>query len=264
MIFLVLATLVCGQLPPIAVEAEKECGESCERELAEKFANGDGVPRDYDIAAAFLCRAEPGMAQAEYDGMSAHLEKMRKGETEAPLRFCDHVTSGYGSTYCASVRWDEEMPKLDARINALRGRPLMNELLMRGAAFAAAETEFIGEQSQGGTGYSAILLATEIDEKERFIASVEQWSKERAPSASSAEAKSADAELNAMYRKTMKDTEDPEWRSRLRKAQRAWILYRDAFAAFYVDRWRDSAPADVLRREIVTQLTSDRTKALTP
>jgi uncharacterized protein YecT (DUF1311 family) len=48
----------------------------------------------------------------------------------------------------------------------------------------------------------------------------------------------------------------------LRDAQRAWIRYRDAFAAFYVDRWRGAAKAEALRREIVAQLSRERAAEL--
>jgi uncharacterized protein YecT (DUF1311 family) len=94
-----------------------------------------------------------------------------------------------------------------------------------------------------------------VDEKKRFVC-------ERAPAASAGEAKAADAELNAAYQSLMKNTDEQEWRTRLRKAQRAWIAYRDAFAAFYADRWSGTASAGALRREIVTELTRERTTRL--
>src|SRR5262245_24015981 len=79
-------------LPPAAVAAAKEC-EGCNRDLAEQFANGeDGLTRDFDVAEYFLCHAEEEMAPAEFTGMFEHLQKMRSGEEQAPLRFCDHVT----------------------------------------------------------------------------------------------------------------------------------------------------------------------------
>jgi uncharacterized protein YecT (DUF1311 family) len=84
---------------------------------------------------------------------------------------------------------------------------------------------------------------------------VEQGSKKRAPAVTDAEAKRADDALNIAYKKLDKT-------EALRDAQRAWIAYRDALAAHYVERWQGAATPDALRREIVTQLTRERTKVL--
>lgn len=245
--------------PPVAVAAEKECGENCERDLAEQFANGDGVTRDYDVAEYFLCRAEEDMAPAEFEGMFEHLQKMRSGEETAELHFCDHVTSGYGQGYCARLEYEKLMPELDARIDALRAtvtdKTKFDALRKRGDAFVRAESELVGELSRGGTGYAAIALGAEMGTKESFVKNLERWSHERAPAVSNTDAKRADDELNAAYNTIRKDIEEITF---LRDAQRAWIAYRDAFAAYYIALWQKHAPADVLRREIVTQLTRDR------
>ena len=260
-------------LPAAAAAAAADCDSEsrCDVELAEQFANGAGVERDYDVAAYFLCEAEPSIAFAEFEGMYEHLQRMRRGEETADLAFCDHVTSGYGSTYCASARWDEMMPELEARIETLgrqvQAKTAFDALRKQGEAYWRAESTRIGEQSSGGTGYSAILLGEEVDAKQRFVESLERWTEERAPAAAEAEAKRADDQLNAAYRAAQKEIDEggeeiAEWKTYLRDAQRAWISYRDAFAAYYAERWRGAAPAAALRREIVTRLTRERTAEL--
>lgn len=237
-------------------------GGASSRELAERYANGTGVKRDFDAAAYFLCRAEEDMAPAEFSGMLDHLARMRSGEEKAPLDFCDYVTSGYGMSYCAHQQYEKVMPELDRRIDAARARTAaktqFDALRRRGLAYVRAESERIGAQSRGGTAHGAMSLGAEMEQKERFVENLERWSKQRA---SAADARRADDELNAAYRALMQET-DAELKPFLRDAQRAWIAYRDAFAAYYVERWRGAAAPEALRLEIVTRLTRDRTTEL--
>lgn len=99
--------------------------------------------------------------------------------------------------------------------------------------------------------------------KEQLVSSLERWSKQRAPSVSAADAKEADQALNSAYRAMQKEIDEggaeiAEWKTWLRDAQRAWIAYRDAFAAYYAEQWSGKASPDALSREIVTQLTRER------
>lgn len=251
MIELLLAAAICAKFETFTPPPENcpdEPDNLCNITLAEKYAK----QRNFDAATYFLCRGEHSVAPAEFEGMMEHLQNMRAGKEKAPLNFCDHVTSGYGLTYCAHKDWDEAMPKLDARLTAAR---VPDALRVRSNAFAALESERMSEENLGGTGYMAIALGAEIEAKEAIVASVEQWSKKRAPAVTEAEAKRADDALNAAYKKLEKT--EP-----LRDAQRAWIAWRDAFANHYVERWKGAAAPDVLRREIVTALTKARTKTL--
>lgn len=222
------------------------------RELAEKYANGDGVKRNLDTAAYFLCKAEEEMAPMEFSGMSQHLAAMREGSETEPLDFCDYVTSGYGMGYCAHREYEKLMPQLDRRLAAVH---VPDALRAKGLAYVKAETERTGELSRGGTGYAGFVLGEEMAEKQLFVENLERFAKKRAPAASAAQAKAADVELNAAYRAWDRD-------AFLRDAQRAWIAYRDAFAAWYVERWKGAAAPDALKREIVTELSAQRAKDL--
>lgn len=258
--------------PPSANAEIVDCDleQFCSVTLATKYANGDGVARDYEAAEYFLCEAAQEVAVAEHESMLEHLQKMRSGEEAGELDYCDHVTSGYGSTYCASVHYDEVMPQLEARLAKIATNAKLAPLRRRADAFLAAESESANYESRGGTAHSAIVLYFDIEWKEHFVETLERLSTSRAPAVTADEAKSADAALNAAYRTKMREMEDVydhddvDPKTLLRDAQRAWITYRDAFADYYVARWRGAAPADALRREIVTQLTIDRTKALAP
>jgi uncharacterized protein YecT (DUF1311 family) len=217
-------------------------------EFAEKYANGDGVKRNLDAAAYFLCKAEEEMAPMEFSGMSQHLAAMRAGTETKPLDFCDYVTSGYGMGFCAHREYEQLMPELDRRLAALH---VPDALVAKGLAYVKAETERTGELSRGGTGYAGFVLGEEMSEKQSFVVNLERRSARRAPIVTEAQAKAADDELNAAYRAWDRDTF-------LRDAQRAWIAYRDAFALWYAERWKGKASSFELRREIVTELSRER------
>jgi uncharacterized protein YecT (DUF1311 family) len=273
------AATVCAKVPSdwrppeVALKLwSEECDNNfCDVTLAERFANGDGVARDFDLAERFLCVAREDIAPAEFDGMFEHLQRMRAGTETAPLAFCDYVTSGYGSTYCASARFDVAMADLDARLATLgRARsssitlPILRE---RAAAFIEAETERISIQSRGGTGNAAMTLDAEVHARTQFVETLERISRERAPVATADAEKAADKALNDAYKAHLRQLEDlgeelPEWQERVRAAQRAWIRYRDAMAAYYAERWMGRATPGQLRREIVTLLSLARAAEL--
>jgi uncharacterized protein YecT (DUF1311 family) len=263
--------------PAAAVKALEACGDEgfCNIEVAEMFANGEGVKRNHEVAQYFLCQGRAEIAPAEFDGMWEHLAKMRSGEIADRLHFCDHVTSGAGQGRCASAFYDEAMPRFLARVEALRTKTKQPELFdaldAAARAFIEHETERLGEQSRGGTAYTALTLEAEIEATETYVDTLETWTKKRAPRASAAELQRADDRLNAAYRAELQAwTEDAEltesmgvdWKTIYRDTQRAWIAYRDAFTSYYIERWKGAAEEDVLRREIVAELTKIRAAEL--
>ena len=72
----------------------------------------------------------------------------------------------------------------------------------------------------------------------------------------------ADVQLNALYQKVLKRLPDEKEGALLRKAQRAWIGFRDAEAALYADAMRGGSAAPLLYNGRKTQLTKERIKHL--
>lgn len=269
------AAALCAKYENYQVAIPDGYSEEEALELGEAFANGNGAKRDFDAAIHFLCKAN--VAPAELWGMLDHVEQMRRGETDDPLDFCAHVTSGNGSYICSLRRETDLAPELASRYETVRkdagktGKAL-DALRERATAFIEAESHWLTEQTRGGTIYNSVAVGTKLDGEEMFVEALERYSRERAPSATAADEKRADAQLNAAYRKSLSEIEpcppehdwcpdegEPTETDNLRNAQRAWIRYRDAFIAWYIERWRGAAPAETLRREILTQLTRDRT-----
>jgi len=74
--------------------------------------------------------------------------------------------------------------------------------------------------------------------------------------------KKADAELNTIYKKVVALLPDEKAVELLRKAQRAWVAFRDADAAFHADEMRGGSAAPLLFYGQQTQLTKLRIKHL--
>ncbi|HEX2833782.1 MAG TPA: lysozyme inhibitor LprI family protein [Thermoanaerobaculia bacterium] len=261
------------KVPAVAQEDYDICAGDgyCLVDIAETFANGNGVPRDYDVATFLLCRAADGIAPAESEGMIEHIEAMRSGETDEPFVLCEHITSGIGQSRCASISYSERMPELEARRDAMRAASatprLFGALDQAAQTYRDAEVERVGELSRGGTAHAALVTEAEMDEMQHYVDALTAWTTRRAAAATAAELATADKALNTNYRAEIAawaefSDEPGRYEGLCRDAQRAWIKYRDAFAAFYVAKWKGSASDEVLRREIVTELTRTRAREL--
>ena len=79
-----------------------------------------------------------------------------------------------------------------------------------------------------------------------------------------ADFRAADVRLNRIYQKVLAASSDDEARTKLIKAQRAWIVYRDAQAEFEADEARGGSMEPMLRWGTMAALTRERIKALTP
>jgi uncharacterized protein YecT (DUF1311 family) len=248
----------------------------CQRELGILFANGWGVTRDFTAATYFLCRAEKEMAPAEQWGMLEHVRQMRAGIETGDLTYCGHVTSGNGQRFCAELSGNDAAAAAEKKLAAIRAaltpaaRALFDALEKEAQAYADVESGYRAEGSRGGTAYAAIVVESQTAAYDEFIASAERYAGARAPAVAAADAARADTALNAAYREAVRTAEacplcdpgDTGMRDRLRDAQRGWIRYRDAWQAFYRERWKGAADAAALGREIATALTISRTREL--
>lgn len=241
---------------PEGYEAEQDA-----RVLGEMFANGDGVEQDLSAAIHFLCLGGD-MALVEMWGMLSHVLAMERGAVE-PLDFCDHSTSRNGAIICAGKRSSEDTPEFAGRFEALKKKwgNALDPLRACADAFIEKDAFWEAELSRGGTMYAYAETHARLDREKKFIELLEQLSEKRAPATSDADLKKVDAELNKAYRARLAELNDPETPAdvdNLRAAQRTWIPYRDAWIAWYVERWRGSASKEVLRREIAALLTRER------
>ena len=74
--------------------------------------------------------------------------------------------------------------------------------------------------------------------------------------------KDADAELNRVYKIVMSALDDDEQKSLLRKAQLAWLQYRDANAEYQADLYRGGSIAPQIKLQCLADMTKARTAEL--
>ncbi len=244
--------------------------------LAMIFANGWGVRRDYDAATYFLCKAEEGVAPAEVTGMLEHLAGMRTAKTPEDLDYCKELTSGFGMTVCQQLDNDRAAPALEARIAAVEkildpeGKKALAALRKAADAFAEADALRIAEVNRGGTIYPSVVSGATQEISTAFVVTLESFAKTRAKAADETTAKTADDRLNQAFGKARQAFEKCDYcqetekirHEELRDAQRAWIVFRDAWKTLYQARWKGAAPAAALDREIATALSVVRTEEL--
>jgi uncharacterized protein YecT (DUF1311 family) len=248
----------------------------CNRELAMIFANGWGTPRDLGAATYFLCRVGDEIAPAEQWSMLQFVDRLRTGKEKGNLDYCEHVTSGMGSTWCAGLELDKKKGGWERRAAAVEkglspdARPAFAALRKATDALAEADALYMAEGNLGGTIYPSVVLSSQIDRNDDLLATLERYVQKRAPAATADALKKADAALNAAYKAIQaqakandKETEQgTAAQDALRGAQRSWIPYRDAWVAFYRLRWKGAAPPEALDREIAAALTEKRTREL--
>jgi hypothetical protein len=152
-------------------------------------------------------------------------------------------------------------PALHARYEAMPKTPALEALRKRADDFIARDSLWETEQSRGETIYPSMAIFTRLDREEAFIKLLELYSKQRAPAATRNELRQADGELfealDDRYGGMTVQTAH-----QFRMAQHAWVSYRNAWIAYYQQRWRGKAAARALRLEIETALTRDRTAML--
>ena len=231
--------------------------------LMQLYANGlGGLRRDLDQATAYACVIDG--APAEVEGRVAHLQALKTKPEAKRFDYCD-ITSGLAGGFCAAR--DADIAKrgraartagIEARIPAA-AKPALTRLRKAAAMFVAARGD---EVDQSGTARAQMEIDEEEATRDAFTAHLAQIVDGRWSQASIAQAKAADAALNAAYGKalaflTSKDNVSTVKPDDVRKAERAWISYRDAFVAF-----AQAASPRTESHAVAALLTQERVKAL--
>ncbi|MDB5710698.1 MAG: hypothetical protein JWL96_2768 [Sphingomonas bacterium] len=204
--------------------------------LMQLYANGRGVARNLDLATGYACTIDA--SPAEYEQRITHLERMR----DAPDAFdyCDDITSGFGLGLC-TYRWsrggaverDRELRTLAAAFPK-GSAPLYRAMK---TAFDAFVTAHDGEVDQSGTNRTMMVIMEQDKVRDQFVLDLHRLKEGKWPALSGDDARAADAQLNASYRKLLAAIVTPDdypqpHRKDVRDAQRAWLIYRDAYVRF--------------------------------
>lgn len=229
--------------------------------LMQVYANGLGVARNLDLATAYGCRVWG--APMELSGRIAHLQQL-KAKPETDFDVCDDITSGMMMGQCAGRVSRGAAVERDARLKTMAARLPAAAIRLypetRRAFDAFLEAHGMGEVDLSGTARGAFVAEEQDKVLDQFALDLSRLVDGRWPVATAAEAKTADAQLNASYRKALTWAAGKTYTTikaeDIRTAQRAWLAYRDAFARFAAATGKTSADA------VLARLTRLRTAQL--
>jgi uncharacterized protein YecT (DUF1311 family) len=233
------------------------------------YANGYGVPRDADRAIYHACRLDT--AKAEMEGRVAYLASNAAAHDAQPFDLCDHITSGRMGGVCAGIREGRDERVRNARLErfaaalpAAARRPFAR---LRKAAEAFAE-QSAGEVDLTWTGAARFVVDGVARRKNEFLETLLHTAQGKLARASAAELVQLDRQLNADYRKLLATATGQDGhperignstvtRKDVRATERAWLAYRDAWAAYLAASGNKSDLSSVLAvltRQRIAQL----------
>jgi uncharacterized protein YecT (DUF1311 family) len=222
--------------------------------LMQLYANGRGVKRNLDLAIGYACTINA--TPAEFLGRIAHLQRMSRNPEN--FDYCDDITSGYAMGLCTYRGSRGSAVERDRNLRTLvAGFPQESALLYVAMkkTFDTFLTAHEGEVDQSGTDRTMMVIMERDKAADQFVLDLHRLKDGKWPALSGADARAADTQLNASYRKLLADTVTPDdypqvRRSDIRGAQRAWLIYRDTYANFAAK----AAPA-IPRDAIIARLT---------
>lgn len=213
--------------------------------LTMLYANGQGVPRNYDVAMRLSCEIETA-AEAELSGRFAHLLDLRdaaKHGTFELLDLCDDVTAGINVSSCFHIdAAKDDIERGYFLQDIVRG--LSDEEKAAFPALHAAETAFEHarcdkEVELSGTLRGMFILQEKARLRDQFLINLQRFAAGTIPPASEADLAKLETQLNMVYRKIQTDK---NWDSTgekgtieqagIKDTERKWIALADAWTAY--------------------------------
>ena len=229
------------------------------------YANGDGATRNFDLALKFACELADYASGPEMKGRVEHLEKLKREPwTGHDFDLCDDAQSSFMLGEC--VARDEQSDALERpkKIAALAShwsdaqRMALQRLQQAANEFFSSRAE--NELDLSGNGATLAYVSEIHSLNDALVENLEKFEKGKLPRFSAKEFVSADRELNSVYSALAKVGDLDQGSVTMvgiRKTERAWIRYRDAWVAFGQIRY----PA-MSAESWKTWLTLERTKML--
>ena len=199
------------------------------------YANGEGVPRNPDLAAHYACSND--YAGAERDLRVSHVLALGPGEK---LDFCDDATSGFMGGFCADMGERIAAQARDQRVEqavaALPAEAREHLPALKSALEDYIDARVGGEIDTSGTGGAAARVWEAAHLRDAFADAVARTASPGFPPAADDQAyAAADRALNQAYKEAMSGPDLPDamiTHAARRTAERAWLRYRDAWVAF--------------------------------
>lgn len=212
-------------------------------QIAEEASRGGrfGKP-DPELVFQLVIRG--GWVPAEVESAVEETYKNWKNGEVKEFNICDHITSGAGMGFCASRANDEDKNEREAKLVAIEEK--LNEpdrQLLRQAYDSAVkfiEMKASNEEGHGGSGITAWIIGSEMDQKNTYLKLIEDIQGGFIPETENNYAE-ADMFLNEMYKKVIQDintrSKDNYYLpsvDKLQEIQRLWIPYRDKSVELFV------------------------------
>jgi uncharacterized protein YecT (DUF1311 family) len=198
------------------------------------YANGKGAARDFDVALKLAC--EIGGAPIDIAGRVRRLARFKEehwaGDT---FSICDYSAGKFMYEQCAILQDRFDKVERDNKLNAVAAKWSAGNRKALHVLQAKAQRFFkvrVGMEID----LSGTLEVHEVAFLERdLVSSIEQFERGEMPKFSSGIYRETDAAMNVTYSRTQTGTVR-NWgtvtREGIKKAQQAWIPYRDAWVAF--------------------------------
>lgn len=235
--------------------------------LVTTYANGEGAPRNVDLAIHIACR-EDLPSESSY-GFNDLIERLLQIKAK-PARF-DFCSSG--SPFGKNTGYDclgyqeaaeerehmEPLTKLMAKWTAPQKAGFAKMMKSR-SAFTDQERE---AEAFDGSGVGGYMMEAEHTLKLGLIDSIIRFDSGHLPSFTHQNYLEADKKLNLIYAKLLPRLPDTKYEGNckslqtIRASARAWIAYRDDWVAFAHLRW-----PQVSTESWLTLLTQERTTQL--
>jgi uncharacterized protein YecT (DUF1311 family) len=223
------------------IEIDKNGGESpidgyCV--LMMLYANGFGVERNLDLSIRIAC-ANVWASPAELEGRIQHLTDMKTGLSKGTFDICDDITSGLMDGICHGIRSEisdiQRKERMDSVILKWTSQEKQSFQELRNAADSFFELSNMYEVDMTGTSRNATMLDHSDDLDEQFLDKIKKVDKCSLKNYLSGDFNEADRKLNIVYSKIKDNTiaiSGTVTKEGVRKTQRSWLLYRDAWARF--------------------------------
>jgi hypothetical protein len=207
-------------------------------------ANGYGTPRDADRAIHHACKLNT--AKAEMEARIAYLASPAAAADSQPFDLCDHITSGRMGGVCAAISEGRADRIRHARLERFAAslppaaRQPFARLRQAATAFTLAAGAEVDVSGSGGAGFTVRHARRR---KEEFMETLFKAAAGTLPRTGARELARLEKQRHAHYQKVLTSPSEqaphPQRirfstveREDVRKAEAAWLAYRDAWGPF--------------------------------
>ncbi|HEU4413746.1 MAG TPA: hypothetical protein VFT65_03100 [Candidatus Angelobacter sp.] len=198
------------------------------------YANGKGVPRNFDLALKFACTI--GDAPGDAAGRVYQLDRLRKANwAGSNFSVCDHSSGREMYEQCAILEDRFDKPERERKLEALSEAWSPRQKKAFHTFLEEAERYFKVEAGNGVNLQASFAVQEETFLRNNMIASLQQFEGGELPKSSAEDFHQAEAAENAAYHRTQ--TGDvARWgtltRESVRRSEEEWHHYVAAWIAF--------------------------------